>query len=143
MSVWQFSYTLLDAYNRSSVKHGEVEAVDYAAAVAAVAAYLTDVGNITEAEILRYSVTQDVVYTDTVDAGANLDEGATFSFMKQDNKKASVKIPAPVNAIFDSDGKVILTNSLVTLFAAHYIAGPLYLSDGETATELKSGKLDR
>ena len=73
MSVWRGSYTLKDAFQRKSTKGVEIEAIDYTTALAAMAAYLTDVGALTMAEILKYSVTQDVDYTDTADAGANLD----------------------------------------------------------------------
>ena len=145
MPEYMVVYEMVDAYERSTRKEFEtvVTMVDEAAALAAAAALATDLGNITEARILAYTVAQRVVYVDTVDAGANRDEGAILTLRKEDNKKASIRVPAPINAIFNADGTVDLTNAAVTALVANFLTGGDWtFSDGEQATEIVSGYLE-
>ena len=146
MPAYTVTFSLVDAYNRQTTK--EFETVDTIAdeteALAAAAALATDLANLTELRILSYAVGQRVVYTDTVTADANVDEGVTFSLRKEDNYKAPLKVPGPLNSIFQPDGSVILTNAAVTAFVANFLTGGDFtFSDGEQATELISGKLDK
>ncbi|MCI0561595.1 MAG: hypothetical protein MN733_24160 [Nitrososphaera sp.] len=143
MADFKATVTLKDAYQRESTKRYQITAADVAAAAAALAAYVVDLANITEAEILKTTLTSQTVVVDNVDAEANIDEGVTFSFLKADGEKASVKVPAPLNAILTTTGEVDVSLLLVTNWANHFIGGPLYVSDRELATELLSGKLDR
>lgn len=143
MADFKFSVTLVDAYERESTKRYEVSAADFAAAQAAVAAYLDDLKNVTEARIVRSVVSQATAFADTVDAGANIDEGVTMVFLKADGFKATTKIPAPLNAILLADGGVDTSLLLVTDWADHFLGGPIYVSDGEIASTLESGSLDR
>lgn len=143
MADFKATVTLKDAYQRESTKRYQITAADVAAAATALAAYVVDLANITEAEIIKTTLTTQTVVTDSVDAGANIDEGVTFSFLKADGEKASVKVPAPLNAILTGTGEVDISLLLVTSWADHFIGGPLYVSDRELATQLLSGKLDR
>lgn len=143
MADFNFSVTLRDAYQRESTKRYEVSAADFAAAQAAIAAYLADLENITEAEIVKSVASQQTPYVDTVDAGANIDEGVTFVFEKADGFKATTKVPAPINAILLPDGSVDTSLLLVTDWADNFLNGPIYVSDGEVAIALLSGTLDR
>ena len=145
MPAYTVVFEMVDAYERPTRKEFETVATiaDEAAALAAAAALATDLGNITEARILAYTVARRVVYVDTVDAGANRDEGAIMTLRKEDNKKASIRVPAPINAIFNADGTLDLTNAIVTAFATNFLTGGDWtFSDGEQAGELVSGYLE-
>lgn len=109
-----------------------------------VVAFLNDVEAITEARILAYTVADRTVYTDVVTAGANVDEGLTLVTRKADNYKAVLAVPAPVNSIFNPDGTADITDPIVTNYHANFTAtGFLTCSDGEIATDLISGRLDK
>jgi len=146
MPEYQVTYEMIDAYNRRTRKtfHTIDTMADETAALAAAAALATDLGNLTELDILAYSVAQRVVYTDTVVAGANKDEGVTFTLRKVDNFNDDIKVPGPINSIFDSNGNVIATDAAVTAFLANFLTGGDFtFSDGEQATALVKGTLDK
>lgn len=146
MPAYTVTFELVDAYQRQTRKTFEtVDTIaDETAALAAAAALATDLANLTEADILAYHVSQRVVYTDTVTAGANIDEGVTFSLRKVDNFKAPIKVPAPINSIFQADGSVNLSDAAVTAFIANFLTGGDFtFSDGEQASALLSGRLDK
>lgn len=143
MASFPVGVAFVDAYGRAATKHFEVSAADHAAAKVVAAALMVDLAGITELRILSYTVAEKVVYTDTVDAGANRDEGVTLSVRTADNEKASIKIPGPVNGIFNADGSVDLTDAAVTAFIANYLSGDVLVDDGETVAELISGRLDK
>jgi len=110
----------------------------------AAAALAADLAAITEAEILSYTVALRTVYNDTVTTGGNRDEGATLVIRKEDNFKGILKVPAPINAIFDSIGNVDITNAAVTAFVSNFLTGADFVfSDGEQGTALLSGRLDK
>lgn len=142
MTQYSVGYTLEDAYGRNTSKKYLVEAVDVAAARTAASDMAADLAQLTEAQILWYTVAEKITYSDTVDAGANKDEGVTFVVRKTDNEKATIKVPAPINAIFNTDGTVDLTNSAVSSFMANFLSGVFLVSDGEVVDSLLSGRLD-
>lgn len=108
------------------------------------AAFQADLLAITEAQLLTVQIADQAVVSDTPTVGANIDEGATLSVRKANNKKAVIKVPAPVNSIFNADGTVDLTDAIVTNYYGHFeAAGFLTVSDGELAAALLSGKLDK
>lgn len=144
----QFSVTfeLVDAYGRTSRKSYETSPsmADFAGATAAAAALASDLAGLTEAEVLSYTVAQRTVYNDSVTTGANRDEGVTLVLRKEDNFKGVLKVPAPINAIFDAQGNVDITNAAVTAFVSNFLTGADFVfSDGEQACSLLSGKLDK
>jgi len=146
MPEYQVTYEMIDAYNRRTRKtfHTVATMADETAALAAAAALATDLGNLTELDILAYSVAQRVVYTDTVVAGANKDEGVTFTLRKVDNFNDDIKVPGPINSIFDGNGNVIATDAAVTAFLANFLTGGDFtFSDGEQAQALVKGTLDK
>lgn len=142
MALFPLSVALVDAYGRPATKRYDVNAADHAAALVVAAAFMADLAGITELRILSYVVGERVTYSDSVDAGANKDEGATLSVRTADNEKATVKIPGPINAIFNADGSVDLTDGAVTAFVANYLSGDIRVDDGEVVTEIISGRLD-
>lgn len=146
MPTFTVSYELVDFYKRKGTKRYETTATmtDFAAAQAAAAALATDLANITEMEILAYSVGERTVYSDSVISGANKDEGVTFTMRKLDNQNAALKVPAPINAIFNEDGTVDLLDAAVTAYVANFMSGADFtFSDGEQASQLVSGRLDK
>lgn len=146
MPTFSVTFEMVDAYQRPASKSFDTvdTMVDFDAAVAAAAGLATDLANLTELDILAYKVSQRVVYTDTVEAGANRDEGVTFQLRLLDNFKADLKVPGPINSIFNSDGTVILTNAAVTAFISNFLSGGDFtFDDGEQASALLKGSLDK
>lgn len=140
------TFEMVDAYNRRTRKvfHTVDTMADYDAAVAAAAGLATDLANLSELDILAYNVSGRTVYTDTVDVGANKDEGVTFTMRKVDNYNDDIKVPGPLNAIFDTNGNVLPANGLVTAFLANFlVGGDFTFSDGEQAQNLVRGSLDK
>jgi hypothetical protein len=143
MAIFPVTFSLVDAYGRAASKRFDINAASHGDAVTAAGAFATDLAGITELRILSYVVGERVTYTDTVDAGANRDEGVTLSVRTADNEKAVIKVPGPVNSIFNTDGSVDTTDGAVTAFVANYLAGTVLVDDGETVTELIGGRLDK
>lgn len=145
MTTYLVSYELVDAYGRSARKAFETaDLVDFSAALTAASGMGADLAGLSELDVLSYTVSQRVPYTDTVVPGANRDEGVTFVLRKEDNKKASIKVPGPINAIFDGLGNADITDGAVTAFLANFLTGGDFVfSDGEQATVILSGVLDK
>ena len=142
MPTYQVSVQMEDAYGRAASKRFDLVAIDQPTAVTQAGAFMDDLAPITELDILSYTVSERVVYTDTVTAGANRDEGVTFSVRTADNEKATVKIPGPTNAILGADGSVNLSDADVAAFIAHYTSGEILVDDGEVVSAFLSGRLD-
>ena len=134
---------LEDAYGRKTRKSYQIEEIDLAAAQAVLDTQAIALADISEAEILWLSLSDVTVYADSVTVGANIDEGATVQVRKADNQLATVKIPAPVNSIFNADSTLDLTNALVIAYFAQFLTGEIRVSDGELATQVVRGKLDK
>lgn len=145
MPVYDVNVEIVDAQNRKTRKSYETqELTDFAAALVAAAALVDDLAVLTEGDVLSYNVSQRIVYTDTVTAGANVDEAGTFVVRKADNRYASHKIPMPISAIRESDGSLnIADSSVIAYFANFKDGGDFTLSDGELITGIVAGKLDR
>lgn len=151
MTVFTLHVTLEDAYGRTTRKQFKTEDIsgvdvgaEYLVAQGFATTFLAALGNISEANILYYNLGRDVTYSDTVDAGANVDEGMTALARKTNNKLVVIKVPAPVNAIFNPDGTLDITDALVTAYTNHFIATAGFtISDGENITALVSGRLDK
>lgn len=146
MPQYLVTFDMVDAYQRSARKswHTVDTIADETAALAAAAALATDLANLTELDILAYTISQRVVYTDTVTAGANRDEGVTFTMRKVDNYKDDIKVPGPINSIFDAEGKVIITDAAVAAFVSNFLTGGDFVfSDDEQAIAILYGSLDK
>lgn len=140
---------MVDAYNRPTSKRFEsANLADYAAAASSATAVATSLAVLTECRILATTVSERVPFTDAVTSGANKDEGVTFTLRLPDNKKDSLSVPGPINAIFDANGLVITSPSIpaaVTGFLAHFAdgTGDWTFSDGEQWAEFVKGSLDK
>jgi len=146
MPQYSVSYDLVDAYGRPARKTFETKSTmaDFTAAAAAAAALAGDLAGLTEAEILSYTVSLRTTYNDTVTTGANKDEGLTLVLRKEDNFKGILKVPAPINAVFDGQGNADITDAAITAFVSNFLTGADFVfSDGEQASVLLSGRLDK
>lgn len=145
MPVYDLSVELVDAQNRPARKrYTSQNLVDFPAALVAAAALVDDLAVLTEGDILSYNVAQRIVYTDTVTAGANVDEGGTFVVRKADNRSASHKVPMPIAAIRQPDGSLNIEDATVIAYFGNFqAAGDWTVSDEEEVIALLSGKLDR
>jgi hypothetical protein len=150
MPEFSATFELVDAYNRPSRKTFVTVAdmADFDAAATSAAALFVDLAVLTEMRVLAYTISQRVSVTDAVTAGANKDEGVTFTLRKSDNFKDDIRIPGPINAIFDDNGNVITEPALpvaVSDFLANFAdgTGDWTFSDGEQWTEFVIGKLDQ
>lgn len=132
-----------DAFTRRGSKRFELEALDFPTALINADAFVVSLAAAMGADILVYCVSDDVLFTDSVTAGANLDEGITISVDLGGGKRAALKIPTPEGAYINTDGTVDMANALITAVEAHYTAGKVLISDGETVLDFLSGKLDR
>lgn len=146
MPTYQVTYELQDAYGRKTRKRFETisSIADHAAAVAAANTLAVALADLTELDILAHNVSLRTIYSDSVVAGANKDEGVTLTLQKADNYNAAIKVPGPINAIFNADGSVDLSNAIVTAFVNEFLVGADFtFSDGEQANSLVSGRLDK
>ena len=143
MATFAMALTYVDAYQRRGTKRYELDTLDFAAALARAGTLSTALANLMEGEILKYTVGQEIDYTDTVDAGANRDEGITISADLGAGKTAAIKVPTPVNTVLNPDGTIDLTDGLITAFETEYLSGEVLVSDGEIVLDFLSGKLDK
>lgn len=146
MPAYLVRYDMVDAYSRPVSKEFETVTTiaDEAAAEAAAIALGADLAALTEADILSYTIKRRVVYTDSVTAGANRDEGITLSIRKTDNYIGVLKVPAPVDSVIDPDGSVDIADAIVVNFAANFLTGGDFtFSDGEQGSSLLYGSLDK
>lgn len=146
MPNFDLSVTMEDAFQRRTTKRFKVfDAVDYAAALTKAGLFAIDLAAITGCDVLSYSLTTVVPYTDTVTAGANLDAGVTFSLSigGVPAKKGVTKVPAPLDGYIDPDGSVDMADVIVTDYADNFTSGFILVSDGEIVDSFNSGRLDR
>lgn len=144
MATFTCTLVYVDGQNREGRKTYESEdLLDFAAATAAAAALVADFEAICDAQVLRYSVTQDFTEADAGGATANKDEGITIRVRKTDSKRDVLKVPAPVAGLLDGQGNVDITNALVTDYVANFeVGGGWTFSDGENVAEIVGGYLD-
>jgi len=143
-----FSFTLVDAYGRTTSKRVEVEPQallgDYQTLCSAVVA---DIQAVTDLGLVRAEVTIPMTDTFAVTAGANVDTGATFSgwVYGTPGKKASWKLPGIKPAKVEADGTVDITEADIEDVLERFLqaSGDLLLSDGEQISSWISGALDK
>jgi len=145
MPEYQLSVIIADSSNRVTRKtYISQDLTDFPAAITAAAALVTDLKAISEGECLSQTLSQRSVLSDSAEAGANVDEGATFVLRKADNYNASHKVPMPLAAIRNTDGTIDITAATVTDYFDNFMsAGDWTVSDGEVITSLLGGTLDK
>lgn len=134
---------LRDAYKRRTRKRYQLEVVDHAQALVRAASLVDAISAAVGSEVLKYTVAQEVAYTDTVEVGANVDEGVTFSADLGAGKTAAIKLPSPIAGYINGDGTINMTHSAITDFESEFLSGEVLVSDGEVVLDLVSGKLDK
>lgn len=147
MPVYKVTFQMVDSYERQTSKSFEsVTLADEATALTSAEALADALAALSGCRILYYVVGQEIPYTDAVTAGSNVDAGLTVTMRKVDNKKAPLTVPAPAPAIFDAVGNLI-TSPIPTVasdFLDMFVTGGDWtFSDGEQASEVVSGKLDK
>lgn len=151
MTVFLLHVTMVDDYGRTTRKQFETEDIsdidlgdEYLAANVFAGTLLTALMALSEAQVLYYTLGREVTSGDTVVVGANVDEGLTAIARKLDNKLTVLKVPAPVNAVFNPDGTLDILDALVTAYTDHFkVGGGFTTSDGENITDLVRGRLDK
>ena len=151
MTVFNVHFTLRDAFGRRTRKMYQTEDIsdldvgaEFLTAYNEAALLMADLQALTLAEVLYYTVQAQVAVVDTADVGANIDEGITLVVDKSDNKAAILKVPAPTLTVVNADGSVDITAGAVTNYHDNFTtSGKFTVSDGEKATALISGRLDR
>ena len=148
-TTFRVDVVLEDDYSRQTRKSFELAEIsdvdagaEFIAGRAVAVALVTDLAALTEMRILSWEISERVAYSDSVTTGANVDEGLTLVVRKPDNYKAILKVPGPINSVFDAEGKADITDASITAYYANFTAD-VTLSDGELATELLSGRLDK
>jgi hypothetical protein len=128
----------------------KTEIATYVDAAAAAADMIPLVDALTGAKISQYrvfQVFQETAFTLPVDAGVQVEDRATLTFMLAGagSKKAAINIPAPVIGVFVAssgpNANVVDTNdAAVMAFADQFLgASNFRLSDGEATTRLLAG----
>jgi hypothetical protein len=113
----------------------EVVGIDLATAAANAAGFITDLGAVTESDIIGYRFTQVFGTADVVTAVANLYKElvVTFQLSSAANKKEIHTLPAPADAILTGGLVVDPANAAVASWIANYMAaGGIRISDGES-----------
>lgn len=151
MTVFTHNVTLVDDYGRITRKQFKTEDIsgadlgaEYLSANTFAGTLNTALAALSEAQILYYNLGREVVSGDTVVVGANVDEGLTALARKLNNKLTVLKVPAPMNAVFNPDGTLDILDAIVTAYTDHFkVGGGFTTSDGENITDLVSGRLDK
>jgi len=138
---------MIDAFGRRATKRFQSDpaVLDFATALSNAADLVADLAALSELRVLAYTVGQRVTYSDTVDTGANKDEGATLVVELIDNKRHAMKVPGPIQTIRNADGTIDVTDASVLNYVANFLDGSTLwtVSDGETVSEVLSGTLDK
>jgi hypothetical protein len=143
---------MVDDYNRTASKEFEMlpAVVTLTAAETAAAALAAAIAALSELRVLAYTISQRYVFTDAVTPGGNRDEGITITMRKVDLMKGSLKLPGPINSVFDENGMVITSPAIPTAvqdfidqFEYLGATAAFTFSDGEQWTEFVSGTLDK
>lgn len=140
---WLYTLTFVDAYDRQVQRRYEVVGADYATARANADLVLAAAQNWTEGYVAKESLAEVSDIAGAFTAGANVDEGATMQFSLGGTKKASISFPMPLKSTINSDSTVDLTDALVLAFTGLITGGNVLISDGESATAVIKGKLDK
>ena len=143
MAQFFVGVTYVDAYTRKGTKEFELSVADHATALTRAASLVGALAGIMDGKILKYSVRQDVAYSDSLTAGANKDEGISISCDLGAGKTATLKIPAPDKSVINADGTLDLTDAAVTALESEYLSGEVVISDGETVLDFLKGTLDK
>lgn len=128
----------------------KTEIATYDDAAAAAAAMIPLVDALTGAAISQYrvfQVFQETAFTLPVDAGVQVEDRATFSFLLAGagSKKAAINVPAPIIGLFMANSGpganiIDVNDAAVVAFAGQFLgASDFRISDGEATLRLLAG----
>ena len=145
MTQFFVTYSLKDAHGRKGRKVFELETLDFAAALTRASSLADAFAGISGCEIEKYSVSQEVAYTDSASAGANIAATGTLVFLLNANGKlGTVKIPAlEPSTLVTGTPTVDKTDVNILAFETELVSTEVEISDGEVPLDLDSGRLDR
>jgi hypothetical protein len=145
MANFRATLYLRDSYARDSVRRFTVTGGDFASVRSAMITFVNEYQALTQAEVLRWTLAEEIAFTGTLTAGANLDTGLTITAAigGGGSKKGTIKIPATKTAFINADGSLDLTHIDIQLFEAEFTTGLVLISDGEVVDDFLSGRLDR
>jgi len=133
---------LRDAYSRETTRSAIVSGTDPVAAGLLLGQWATDVQGVTKCHVYKQRLFVDEEIAGAPAAGANIDEGMTISVLLEGGvKKASIQLPAPVDAIRNADGTIDISNALMTALEAEY-QDNIFISDGEKTDSFLKARLD-
>lgn len=138
------AFTLVDDYARNGSKRFEGTATTLAQAITDAVALQADLAALTLAGAYQRKLSQTDTIAEAVEAGANLDAGATIHCRLNNGKMYAFKIPAFDPALLNPDGSVMIDNAAITDFIANFeVAGAYRVSEGNYVVDILYGELDR
>lgn len=143
MAIFDLSITIMDGYDRSTTRRFKVNVPDFTQAQAALGNLVAAYTAIGEGGVTKGTVSSTIPQVGTPIAGANVDEGVTFSVTLADGGKGIVRLPMPRNSILVAGGAVDLALEDVVTFTELWTDGPFLASDGEIVMAFNSGRLDK
>jgi hypothetical protein len=146
--AWDRTYVTLvfrDSKGRDKRKIVEMVTNDPATSETAAASIAAAFQAVTKGAIVKYTVSGENVVAATPDAGSNVDAGMTATCqLAGRDKKAVLRWPMPTEAILQSDGSLLLTDTDVLAIEDLFQSGGVAkLSDGELIDSILTGKLDK
>lgn len=138
------SFTLVDAYGRTTTKRYEGTSTLMADAITRSASLLGDLLALSDIGSLKITYSQDEISSSAAATGANLDAGMTLHCRLDNGKMYPLKVPVPDATVINADGSIDISNTLVTDFVANFmLAGYFRVSEGNYVVSVVSGELDR
>jgi hypothetical protein len=133
-----------DSRKRRKVKRIETKTNVLATAITDIAALALELAVITDLELIAVNYTsKDTSAAFSGESDSNVDVGATFRVRLADGGAAAHKIPGFPMSKVGSNGDIDVADAdVAAYFDLFKAAGPFYLSDGESLTEVLKGTLD-
>lgn len=140
--------TLQDSGLNTTTKEWELRGADIAAATTNAASFLTSLNAVTDANVVRYSISSRFYENaPSTPSSGQIEELAIVAVRTSGGNGATIEIPSPVAALFlDTTGAnsnvVDTTATVLGDYYAEFLAsgGTVFISDGESATQLVDGQ---
>jgi len=138
------SFTLQDAYARTTRKSWEGTATTISQAETDAAALLTDIAACSLCGAVKRTLSVEAVLSEAVESGANVDAGGTVHCRLNNGKLYALKIPAIDPGLVNPDGSIDIEAAAITGLVANFESGGAYrVSEGNYITSIEYGELDR
>ena len=144
MSIYQCSVTFIDTYLRKTTRAIEIDAASDAAAKVLLDAVVSALADISDAKVVKASITRNYDVTDAETALSNIDAGMSARLILDTDptRYASFNVPAPKADIVDADGDLIVDHTDVVAFETALKATGVKVAH-QSVLSIESGKLDR